>query len=254
MKSVTGIVNRGGRALLPVFALGRAQELLLILDDYWARHPEYQNVPIFYASNLARKCMIVYQTYISAMNDNIKRMFREGMAESQHVGAISSSNGVGTNTNINNSMDRNAGPWDFRHIRSLKNLDRFDDTGSCVVLASPGMLQSGVSRELLERWAPSEKNGVVITGYSVEGTMAKQLVNEPDAIPSIMGRTAANNVVTRKGGEGERPMVQRRCSVQEFSFAAHVDGVENQGFIREVGAKVVVSLSFSFLRSILVIP
>ena len=103
------------------------------------------------------------------------------------------------------------------------------------------MLQSGVSRELLERWAPSDKNGVVITGYSVEGTMARQLFNEPDHIPAIMGARTAS--VARRGlhASEEKPMVPRRCSVQEFSFAAHVDGVENQGFIQEVGASVVVS-------------
>ena len=130
MKSVTGILNRGGRVLMPVFALGRAQELLLILDEYWGKHPEYQKYPIYYASNLARKCMLVYQTYIGAMNDNIKRLFRERMAEAE-----SSGDGVGK-----------GGPWDFGYIRSLKNLDRFDDVGGCVMLASPGMLQSGVSQ------------------------------------------------------------------------------------------------------------
>ena len=31
---VHDIVNRGGRCLIPVFALGRAQELLLILGKY----------------------------------------------------------------------------------------------------------------------------------------------------------------------------------------------------------------------------
>ncbi|KAL9627533.1 MAG: hypothetical protein Q9164_007579, partial [Protoblastenia rupestris] len=62
MRSVTSILNRGGRVLMPVFALGRAQELLLILDEYWSRHQEYQRIPIYYASNLARKCMAVYQT------------------------------------------------------------------------------------------------------------------------------------------------------------------------------------------------
>ena len=229
IKSITGILNRGGRVLMPVFALGRAQELLLILDDYWARHAEYQKIPIYYASHLARKCMVVYQTYVGAMNDNIKRLFRERMAEAEAAG----------------SDNNAAGPWDFRFIRSLKNLERFDDMGSCVVLASPGMLQSGVSRELLERWAPSEKNGVVLTGYSVEGTMAKQIMNEPDQIPSIMGgrgaAKAANLGRRALGGQEEKPMIPRRCSVQEYSFAAHVDGVENQGFIEEVGASVVVS-------------
>jgi cleavage and polyadenylation specificity factor subunit 3 len=227
MKNITGILNRGGRVLMPVFALGRAQELLLILDEYWGRHPEYQKIPIYYASNLARKCMVVYQTYVGAMNDNIKRMFRERMAEAEGSGDV----GKG-------------GPWDFRFVRSLKNLDRFDDVSSCVVLASPGMLQNGVSRELLERWAPNERNGVVITGYSVEGTMAKQIMNEPESIPAVMSNRNAGPLARSKGlsatGENEQVMIPRRCSVAEFSFAAHVDGQENTDFIEKIGASVVV--------------
>ena len=235
MKSITGILNRGGRVLMPVFALGRAQELLLILDEYWGRHPEYQRIPIYYASNLARRCMVVYQTYVGAMNDNIKRLFRERMAEAEEAGDV----GKG-------------GPWDFRFIRSLKNLERFDDVGGCVVLASPGMLQNGVSRELLERWAPSDRNGVVITGYSVEGTMAKQIMTEPESIPAIMGNRVASAIARGKApgasGEAEKPMIPRRCSVQEFSFAAHVDGQENREFIEEIAAPVVVRCPYSMLH------
>ncbi|KAI9051429.1 hypothetical protein LZ554_004475 [Drepanopeziza brunnea f. sp. 'monogermtubi'] len=224
MKSIESILNRGGRVLMPVFALGRAQELLLILDEYWALHPEFQKIPIYYASNLARKCMLVYQTYVGAMNENIKRLFRERMAEAE----------------ASSDTAAKGGPWDFKYIRSLKNLDRFDDVGRCVMLASPGMLQNGVSRELLERWAPSEKNGVVITGYSVEGTMAKQIMQEPDQIQAIMSRNTGG---ARRGpdlSESEKVMIPRRCSVQEFSFAAHVDGIENREFIEEVAAPVVI--------------
>ncbi|KAK1256405.1 hypothetical protein MKX07_008664 [Trichoderma sp. CBMAI-0711] len=223
MKSITGILNRGGRALLPVFALGRAQELLLILDEYWAKHPEYQKFPIYYASNLARKCMVIYQTYVGAMNDNIKRLFRERMAEAEASGDSAGKNG----------------PWDFKYIRSLKNLDRFDDVGGCVMLASPGMLQNGVSRELFERWAPSEKNGVIITGYSVEGTMARQIMQEPDQIQAVMSRSIAG-ARRGPGSDSEKVLIPRRCSVQEYSFAAHVDGVENREFIEEVAAPVVI--------------
>ncbi|EHK99385.1 putative endoribonuclease YSH1 [Glarea lozoyensis 74030] len=63
------------------------------------------------------------------MNDNIKRLFRERMAEAE----------------ASNDTAGRGGPWDFKYIRSLKNLDRFDDVGSCVMLASPGMLQNGVT-------------------------------------------------------------------------------------------------------------
>ena len=69
------IIRRGGHVLLPTFALGRAQELLLILDEYWAKHPDLHKVPIYYASSLARKCMAVYQTYIHTMNANIRGRF-----------------------------------------------------------------------------------------------------------------------------------------------------------------------------------
>ncbi|KAF2143428.1 uncharacterized protein K452DRAFT_286256 [Aplosporella prunicola CBS 121167] len=221
MKAITSILNRGGRALLPVFALGRAQELLLILDEYWSKHPEYQKMPIYYASNIARKCMVVYQTYVYAMNDNIKRLFRERMEEAEASGDANK-----------------AGPWDFKFVRSLKSLERFDDVGGCVMLASPGMMQNGVSRELLERWAPDQRNGVIMTGYSVEGTMGKMIMHEPDQIQAVM--TRGNAARRGPGGKDEQVMIPRRCSVQEFSFAAHVDGTENREFIEEVAAPVVI--------------
>ncbi|KAJ5167518.1 Endoribonuclease ysh1 [Penicillium canariense] len=227
MKSITSILNRGGRVLMPVFALGRAQELLLILEEYWERHPELQKVPIYYIGNMARRCMVVYQTYIGAMNDNIKRLFRQRMAEAEASGDKSVS----------------AGPWDFRFVRSLRSLERFDDVGGCVMIASPGMLQTGTSRELLERWAPSERNGVVMTGYSVEGTMAKQLLNEPDQIPAVMSKVSTVQGRGRVPGgndEDQKVMIPRRCTIDEISFAAHVDGVENRNFIEEVAAPVVI--------------
>jgi cleavage and polyadenylation specificity factor subunit 3 len=172
--------------------------------------------------------MVVYQTYIGSMNDNIKRLFRQRMAEAEASG--------------NKAVS--AGPWDFRFVRSLRSLERFDDVGGCVMLASPGMLQTGTSRELLERWAPSERNGVVMTGYSVEGTMAKQLLNEPEHIPATMARVSTGPGSRRMptADDDQKVMIPRRCTVDEISFAAHVDGVENRNFIEEVAAPVVVCI------------
>ncbi|OWR47933.1 Cleavage and polyadenylation specificity factor subunit 3 [Danaus plexippus plexippus] len=101
---VSDVVGRGGRCLIPVFALGRAQELLLILDEYWSLHPELQDIPIYYASSLAKKCMAVYQTYVNAMNDRIRRQIA-----------------------VNN-------PFVFRHISNLKvgaEAPRITNTLSC---------------------------------------------------------------------------------------------------------------------------
>ncbi|ODQ79325.1 hypothetical protein BABINDRAFT_161735 [Babjeviella inositovora NRRL Y-12698] len=181
-------VLKGGRCLLPVFALGRAQEILLILDDYWKHNADLQSIPVYYASSLARKCMAVYQTYINMMNDSIRLKFR----------------------------DSQTNPFQFKYIKSIKNLDKFDDFGACVVIASPGMLQNGVSRELLERWSPDSKNSLILTGYSVEGTMAKDILTEPTVIPSV------NN---------PEQMIPRRIRIEEISFAAHVDYEQNAKFI-----------------------
>ena len=55
MKIIHSTLLKGGRVLMPVFALGTAQELLLILEDYWSQHEDLQNIDIYFASSLARK-------------------------------------------------------------------------------------------------------------------------------------------------------------------------------------------------------
>ncbi|KAF3927023.1 hypothetical protein ABW21_db0203663 [Orbilia brochopaga] len=210
---VTSILDRG------------AQELLLILEEYWEMHEKYQQYPIYYASSLARRCMTVYQTYIGAMNDNIRALFRSKMAA---IGEAAGKNGQALG---------GTSPFDMKWVRSLKSLDRFDDVGGCVMLAAPGMMQNGVSRELLERWCPDSKNGVILTGYSVEGTLAKSILNEPTEIQAFK-----REHTSRRGGreEAAKVMVPRRCSIDELSFAAHVDYGQNSSFIEEVGAKVII--------------
>ncbi|XP_069132461.1 cleavage and polyadenylation specificity factor subunit 3-like [Argopecten irradians] len=182
---VHDIVSRGGRCLIPVFALGRAQELLLILDEYWSNHPELHDIPIYYASSLAKKCMSVYQTYINAMNEKIRRQ-------------ITISN-----------------PFVFKHISNLKSMEHFEDIGPSVVLASPGMMQSGLSRELFENWCTDKRNGCIIAGYCVEGTLAKHILSEPDEIVTMAGQ--------------KLPM---KCSVDYISFSAHTDYQQTSEFLR----------------------
>jgi len=183
--TVFSTVTKGGRCLIPVFALGRAQELLLILDEYWSQHPELKDIPIYYASSLAEKCMSVYQTHVNAMNDKIKRQIA-----------------------VKN-------PFVFKHILDLKSIDNFDDTGPCVVLASPGMMQSGLSRELFEQWCENPRNTCLIAGYCCEGTLAKHVLSEPDEILSMDGQK-----------------LSRKCKVEYISFSAHADYKQTSEFVR----------------------
>ena len=59
------------------------------------------------------------------------------------------------------------------HTLFKQSMDQFEDIGPSVVMASPGMMQSGLSRELFENWCTEKRNGTIIAGYCVEGTLAK---------------------------------------------------------------------------------
>ena len=187
-------LQQGGRVLCPVFALGRTQELLLLLEEYWSQHPELHRFPVYYASPLAKRCMSVYQTYINQMNDNIKSKVSQ----------------------------RN--PFDFEFIQNLNGISDFEDTGPCVVFASPGMLQSGFSRQLFDRWCQNSKNGLVIPGYCPEGTLAKHVLTEPKEVQLLSGQ-----------------VVPLKMSVHYISFSAHADYSETSDFLSTLNpAKVVL--------------
>eukprot|EP00299_Pterocystis_sp_00344_P018038 c9019_g1_i2.p1 GENE.c9019_g1_i2~~c9019_g1_i2.p1 ORF type:complete len:590 (+),score=123.04 c9019_g1_i2:386-2155(+) len=186
-------VSQGGRCLIPVFALGRAQELLLILEEYWNEHPELQTVPIYYASSLAKRCMTIFQTYINMMNKKIQREYE-----------------------VSN-------PFVFKHIHNLKSAEHLNDSGPVVVMASPAMLQSGLSRQLFEKWASDSKNGIIIPGYCVEGTLAKTIMSTPPTI------TTTNGI--------EIPF---RMPVEYTSFSAHSDYAQTSEFIRDTKPKYIV--------------
>jgi hypothetical protein len=59
--------------LIPSLKVRSHRSLASFLDEYWTTHPELHEFPIYYASSLAKKCMSVYQTYLDAMNDKIRK-------------------------------------------------------------------------------------------------------------------------------------------------------------------------------------
>lgn len=146
-KYVSEVVMRGGKCLMPVFALGRAQELLLILNEYWTENPQtVGHVPIYYQGNLANRALSVFNTHRNMMGDKLRQELEAGK-----------------------------NPFKFQHYDKLDQIA--DATTPLVIMASPGMLQNGPSRELFVKWAPEKKNGIVFTGYSVEGTLAKKVID-----------------------------------------------------------------------------
>jgi len=192
-EAVEKIVKRGGRCLIPIFALGRAQELMLILEEYWHSNPSLQTIPVYYANKMAENSLEVYRTYISHMNARVQ----------QQVGS-----------------DHN--PWRFQHIKETQP-KTFKDVGPCVMLASPGMLQSGFSRNLFDAWCEDAKNGVVLAGYSVEGTLARTLETNPLEVESA-----------------QKKRMNRRISIDRVSFAAHADSAQTSNFVEQLRPDAIV--------------
>lgn len=64
---------------MPVFALGRAQELLLILNEHWAKHPQtLGKIPIYYQGNLAQRALSVFNTHRNLMGDKLRMELESG--------------------------------------------------------------------------------------------------------------------------------------------------------------------------------
>jgi len=196
--SVHQIVRQGGKCLLPIFALGRAQELLLILEDYWERNSDLHGIPIYYNSPMATKCLRIFETYTNMCSDSVQ-----------------------------DQANRCNNPWNLKYIQNMPDRHTFvaqeGELGACVVLAAPGMLQSGASRELFESWAPDKRNGIIVTGYSVKETLAHELKSEPDSVTMPDGRK-----------------IHVRSTIKFITFSAHSDYSQTVDFIKKMKANVVV--------------
>lgn len=92
-------------------------------------------------------------------------------------------------------------PFKFEPITTFND----DSELPLVIMASPGMLQNGQSRDLFVKWSSDPKNGIVFTGYSVEGTLAKQIMNRPKFVTV------------------NEQQIEVKMKVEYISFSAHAD-------------------------------
>ncbi|KAF5180817.1 Cleavage and polyadenylation specificity factor subunit 3-ii [Thalictrum thalictroides] len=145
LKVVHECVAKGGKVLIPTFALGRAQELCILLDDYWERM-NLKNVPIYFSAGLTLQANMYYKMLIGWTSQKIKDSY----------------------------ATRNA--FDFKHVRSFER-SMLNAPGPCVLFATPGMISGGFSLEVFKQWAPSEMNLVTLPGYCVAGTIGHKLMS-----------------------------------------------------------------------------
>uniref|UniRef100_A0A3Q2P410 Integrator complex subunit 11 n=1 Tax=Fundulus heteroclitus TaxID=8078 RepID=A0A3Q2P410_FUNHE len=144
LKKVHESVERGGKVLIPVFALGRAQELCILLETFWERMN--LKAPIYFSTGLTEKANHYYKLFITWTNQKIRKTF----------------------------VQRNM--FEFKHIKAFDR-SYADNPGPMVVFATPGMLHAGQSLQIFKKWAGNEKNMVIMPGYCVQGTIGHKILN-----------------------------------------------------------------------------
>uniref|UniRef100_A0A669QV66 Integrator complex subunit 11 n=1 Tax=Phasianus colchicus TaxID=9054 RepID=A0A669QV66_PHACC len=212
LKKVHETVERGGKVLIPVFALGRAQELCILLETFWERMN--LKAPIYFSTGLTEKANHYYKLFITWTNQKIRKTF----------------------------VQRNM--FEFKHIKAFDRAFA-DNPGPMVVFATPGMLHAGQSLQIFRKWAGNEKNMVIMPGYCVQGTVGHKILSGQRKL-EMEGRQIVSLSQFAHGIQGKvAPDSQHLCSpplllqlevkmqVEYMSFSAHADAKGIMQLIRQ---------------------
>ncbi|XP_055848225.1 integrator complex subunit 11 isoform X3 [Episyrphus balteatus] len=144
VKTVHDCMSRGGKVLIPVFLLGRSQELCILLDAYWKKHN--LSYPIYFAvDSMTEKSNSYYNVFSKWTNQKMDKPKTDGDI------------------------------FDFEHIKRFER-SYIDDPGPMVVLATDGMLVFGLSLLIFKKWADDENNLVILPDSCMKGTLGYRLL------------------------------------------------------------------------------
>lgn len=160
---------QGGNVLIPVFAVGRGQEIMLVLENFYRR-----NV-------LNTKCYVDGMTIeASAIHTAYPEYLREG---------------------VRRRILQNDSPFTSEIFKEVKDTEREEiiKQGGAIIVASSGMLTGGPSLEYFKQMAEDPKNTLIFVGYQGEGSLGRKIQNRPDILPitTSNGKTRALNVKMR---------------------------------------------------------
>jgi uncharacterized protein len=143
------VLGRGGKLIVPVFAVGRSQEVMLVLEERM-REGRIPQVPVF-LDGMIFEATAIHTAYPEFLNSQLRtQIFQQG--DNPFLSDI------------------------FRRVDSSQmRIGILDSKEPCVVLATSGMMSGGPVMEYFKAWAPEEKNGILFVGYQAEGTFGRRL-------------------------------------------------------------------------------
>lgn len=194
-------IERGGKVVIPSFALERAQEIIYSLKRL-RRQGRLPDVPVYVDSPLTVKLTDVFRIHPECFDKETRGLL----------------------------MHNEDSPFDFEGLKYIssvedsKSIDRSDDP--CIVISASGMCEFGRVVHHLIATIESRKNTVVIVGWQAPHTLGRRLVERRTQV-KIFGlmRERRAEVVVLNGFSAH---------ADQADLVAYAEAVREAGPLRQV--------------------
>jgi metallo-beta-lactamase family protein len=148
---------RGGKIIAPSFAVGRTQQIVLLLHELMNAR-RIPSIPIFVDSPLAVSVTEVFRKHPEAFDAEARRF-----------------------------LERGEDPFGFgrlRYIRDVAESKALNDLrGPFVVISASGMCEAGRILHHLKNNIEDPRNTILITGFQAEHTLGRKIVEKWPEVP-----------------------------------------------------------------------
>lgn len=204
---VNETIRRGGRVLIPSFALERAQEVLYALERLHNRK-KVPRVPIYIDSPLAIAITEIYKLHPEGLDADVRQKLL--------------------------NHDDPFSPPGLQYVSDIAASRRLQDSGEpCIVIAGSGMCEGGRILHHLMSGLGDPRNSVVIVGFMAQHTLGRRLVEERRKVKvfgvdrDVRARVHALNGLSAHADQKDLlNFVQRTASVGRMRRIALVHGEE----------------------------
>ena len=201
-QSINKTLVDGGKVLIPVPAVGRAQEIMLVIDKEM-REGRLIETPI-YIEGMISEASAIHMSYAHYLGYDVRKSVSQGTNpfESEYF------------TQVNGSNKRD---------------EVLEDENPAIIMATSGMLEGGPSVEYFKVIAPSAKNKIVFVSYQINGTLGRRIVEGTLTEASMLDQG------------GKVKVIPVRCTSQKVDgFSGHSDYNQILSFISRIRPKRVL--------------
>jgi KH/beta-lactamase-domain protein len=200
-ESINKVLSEGGKVLIPVPAVGRAQEIMLVM-----------------AKEMSEGRLVESPIYIEGMISEASAIH---MSYAHYLGA-----------DVRRSVSQGINPFTseyFTVISGGKREEAINDQNPAIIMATSGMLEGGPSVEYFKELAPNPKNKIIFVSYQINGTLGRRVLDGNVSEVSMMDKS------------GKVKVVPVRCQTQKIDgFSGHSDFNQIMNFVAKVKPKRVL--------------